>query len=126
MTHVITLPWPPSLNHNIRHNRGGHHLSERHKTFRESASGAIYHQVGLPRRPCGRCRIAIELTPPTRAKRDIDNYIKPILDVLVLTRVLGGDDTQFVQEIRVSCVDRTTKGGSCLVRIEELQPAATD
>ena len=120
MTHILTLPWPPSLNTNVRHTRGAHYLSGAHKAFRDGATGAIYQQIGLPRRPCSRCRVRIDLTPPTRAERDADNHIKPVLDVLVATKVLAGDSAKYIKGVAAEWTDEVGRPGKCEVYIEEL------
>ena len=46
--------------------------------------------------------IAIKLMMPDKRRRDIDNRIKPILDLLCAHQVIAGDDSSIVKAVSVS------------------------
>ena len=68
----------------------------------------------------GDVRVFIDLWPPDKRKRDIDNVIKPLFDALTAARVWN-DDSQIVE---MTVKKRTTncghKGGAVLITIVEM------
>ena len=116
----IRLPWPPSLNRSVRHTGNGHYVSKAGKQFRAAAIAEVWSQLGVPIAPLGRCRIALQLTPPTRQKRDADNHIKPVLDALVHAKLIADDNQRHVKEVRAEWTDVVESPGCCDVFIEEL------
>jgi crossover junction endodeoxyribonuclease RusA len=75
---TISIPWPPTANTNVRHARGGHFLTAKHKNFRAEVAVLIMGSKPLQ----GRLAITINAFPPDRRARDLDNLVKPILDAL--------------------------------------------
>ncbi len=65
----------------------------------------------------GPVAVALHLYPPDRKRRDLDNVIKPVLDVLVLGGLLK-DDLQVV-ELRV-VKNSPRKPGEVLVEVWEV------
>ena len=117
------LPWPPSLNHAMIYpTRAAPYPSKAGKAFRADAIAAVWsHFQGKPT-PLRRCRVTLKLTPPTKAKRDADNHIKPVLDALVDAGLLGDDSAPHVKEVRAAWTDRVEKPGCCDVTIAEIKP----
>lgn len=116
----LELPFPPSVNHYYR--RGGERtlISRKGRRF---LAGVLAHMaaVGVGQLS-GPLRVEIEVYPPDRRRRDIDNVQKALLDALQH----GGlyqDDSQIVKlnvEKR-SCV----AAGRVIVRLEEAAHAGT-
>ncbi len=97
----VHLPFPPTANNlfsNIRGSRGGRVISKAYKAWRLKAALSIYQQSLIP--IMGPIKVEIWLGRPSQAKRDIDNYIKALLDALVNHRLIEGD--HLVQSLRVS------------------------
>lgn len=93
MSDPITLPWPPSVNHYWRTWRGRMLLSRQGRAYRKQV-GAILKAAGVTPQS-GPLAIHVELYPPDRRKRDVDNTFKAIGDSLQH----GGafhDDSQIV------------------------------
>jgi len=69
---VITLPYPPSMNHYWRHFRGRTVISQEGRTFRTNVC-ALLAGVGGPRKPpCGgRIALAMDAFPPDRRRRAV-------------------------------------------------------
>ncbi len=88
------LPFPPSVNSYWRHGPRGTYMSAGGKRFRSEAVADIWNQLGLPKPLRGRLRMLIELTPPNRCKRDLDNHLKATLDAIQHAQVIE-DDEQF-------------------------------
>ena len=114
----LELPYPPSVNHYYRHVGPRTLISREGRRFRQRVCASLAN-VG-DRRLQGPLHIEIEVYPPDRRRRDIDNVQKALLDALQH----GGlyeDDSQIVKlDIeKHGCV----KGGRALVRIWEARDA---
>lgn len=79
---VITLPYPPSINHYWRHFRGHTVISREGRAFRQNVCALL--GGGGPRKPPsgGRIALCMDAFPPDRRRRDLDNLQKPALDAL--------------------------------------------
>ncbi len=110
----LELPFPPSVNHYYRRVGPRTLISREGRAFRERVC-AILAATGV--RPlAGRLRIEIEVYPPDRRRRDIDNVQKALLDALEH----GGayrDDSQIVKLEIVK--GEPVRGGRTLVRIRK-------
>ncbi|MGE4157634.1 MAG: RusA family crossover junction endodeoxyribonuclease [Planctomycetota bacterium] len=110
------LPWPPSVNHYYRRVGPRTLISREGRRFRERVC-AILAAAGV-RPMAGRLHVEIEVYPPDRRRRDIDNVQKALLDALEH----GGayrDDSQIV---RLEVEKREVEpGGKTVVRIEEMK-----
>lgn len=91
---VITLPYPPSVNHYWRHFRGRTVISREGRTFRTNVCALLAGGNG-PRKPPsgGRIALCMDAFPPDRRRRDLDNLQKPTLDALQHAGVYE-DDSQ--------------------------------
>jgi crossover junction endodeoxyribonuclease RusA len=76
----LELPFPPSVNHLWR--RVGHRtlLSRGGRTFRRAVQAALAARGVRP--IAGRLAVTIDVHPPDRRRRDIDNVQKALLDAL--------------------------------------------
>jgi crossover junction endodeoxyribonuclease RusA len=86
---TLTLPWPPSTN-NLFRNAGKSRIKTDHYTRWITEAGwtlATQH----PPRLSGRYVLGLTLHPPTRAARDLDNFVKAVSDLLVAHEVIEGD-----------------------------------
>lgn len=94
MTITVKLPWPPSVNGywvRARPNGrvGGMMLSERGREFRRAAalilngSGALNYTTGV--------KVHMDMYPPNRARRDIDNHRKAVYDALTHAEIIRDD-----------------------------------
>jgi crossover junction endodeoxyribonuclease RusA len=94
------LPWPPTANTMWRYVRGRKpHLSERYEEWKKEAGWELVAQKAKPIK--GPVSITIELRAPNKQAWDIDNRIKPVLDLLVANMVLPDDNSEIVREILV-------------------------
>lgn len=91
---VLDLPFPPSMNTYWRHPTTGklagrHLISEKGRAYRESViETAARYRVPMFQRPVS---VSIDVFPPDRRRRDLDNLLKALLDSLVHARVLEDD-----------------------------------
>lgn len=116
----FSIPFPPSVNQITAVVRGRKITSKRGRQYRDEAVAAIRSQYkGATQH--GRLSLYVTLYPPCRRKRDIDNYSKGILDAITAANVWADDE--LVDDIRV-VRGPVTKGGACLVRIENIDSQA--
>lgn len=111
----VELPFPPSVNHYYRRVGPRTLISREGRRFRERVC-AILAGLGIGSLD-GTLHLEIEVYPPDRQRRDIDNVQKALLDALQH----GGlytDDSQ-IKKLNIEmrgCV----RGGRTLVRLEEI------
>lgn len=110
----LELPFPPSVNHYYRRVGPRTLISREGRRFRDEVCALLEAEgVGLM---AGPLQVEIEVYPPDRRRRDIDNAMKALLDALQHGGAYG-DDSQ-IEDLRIKrreCVP----GGRTLVRIRE-------
>lgn len=109
---TITLPWPPSVNHYWRTWRGRMLISRQGRAYRKRV-GALLRAAGVTPQ-AGPLAVHVELYPPDRRKRDVDNPLKSLNDALQA----GGafhDDAQIVWLLVEKA--ESVPGGKVVVRI---------
>ena len=94
---MIDMPWPPSVNHYYTVARGRKILSKRGRDYKRTAGLEILAQK--PAKHKGRISINIHAHPPNKRKRDLDNLLKPCLDVLVETGIISDDSD--INDLRI-------------------------
>lgn len=109
------LPWPPSENVYRRYVNGRPLLSRDGRSYKATVA-AIVRANGHDRHLAGRLKLRIQLRPPDRRKRDIDNSLKALLDAMQAGGVYA-DDSQ----IDFICVSREEhiEGGQVWVTVRE-------
>lgn len=112
------FPYPPSINHYWRH--VGHKVlvSKEGRCYRTALAEALLVQGGRPPAPlAGRLIVHIDVHPPDRRARDIDNLTKSTLDALQHAGVYH-DDSQ-IDDLRLQR-QAIHAGGAIVVCITEL------
>ena len=116
------LDWPPTVNTYwmpVLARGKGHAtltLSERGSRYKVTASTQMMQQK-VTRGLLGRIELLIDAYPPDRRKRDLDNILKPLLDVLEDYGVVEDDE-----QIDIIIVRRRAKGGYVDVHVSEIPP----
>lgn len=113
----IVLPYPPSANRIWRKNGAGRiYLVPNAKAFKGLVRDLVvtgkFSGFGA-----ALLKIKIEIYPPDKRKRDIDNVIKILLDALKFAGMYD-DDCQ-IKKLEIAMLE-TKKNGEVLVKIEEL------
>ena len=112
----VDLPFPPSVNHYYRRVGPRTLISREGRAFRKNVC-TILARLGV--RPLdGPLAITIDVHPPDRRRRDIDNIQKSLLDALEH----GGayhDDSQIVRLVAEK--REVVTNGKVKVRIEPIQ-----
>jgi Holliday junction resolvase RusA-like endonuclease len=114
----LELPFPPSVNHYYRRVGTRTLISREGRRYREKVCASLAF-MGV-KTLIGTIHMEIELYPPDRRRRDIDNVQKALLDALQHGG-LYADDSQIVKLNieRRKCVP----GGRTIVRLKEVQNA---
>ena len=78
----IRIPYPPSTNRIWRQGQGRMHKSQEYKDWLALASWEIRAQLGPKKVITDPFKLTVRVERPDRRKRDLDNLLKPILDLL--------------------------------------------
>lgn len=104
----LSLPWPPTVNQYWRSlGRGRVVLSQKAREYKKAVKDTVlahHANLGLS---CP-ISIAVALHPPSKHRRDIDNYCKGLLDALTAAGVWQ-DDRQ-VKRLLVEMQEPTSGG----------------
>lgn len=110
------LPFPPSLNNLFRNVKHGRVKTEGYERWIRLSQGHILEQGR--KRLHGFVSVSIALKKPDKRKRDLDNGIKALMDLLVSMQVI--DDDSLVQRISIQWVE---SGPACSVIIQQAEEA---
>ena len=112
----LRLPWPPTVNSYYGNAKNGRkYLTKRGRDYKKDAALEVMGQTYL--RQYGRLEVNIDAYPPDKRKRDIDNILKPLLDVLTECYVWEDDSQIDVLRIRRKEI---SKPGYVRVHISEI------
>jgi len=91
----IFLPFPPTVNNYYTKTQRGVFISQKGKKYRAEIEDAVQQQCG-PLQLAGQLFLEVILFVPDKRRRDVDNYIKALLDALTHAG-LWMDDSQIDQ-----------------------------
>lgn len=120
---MITLPFPPSVNHYYRTFRGRTLISRQGRAYRTQVCSLLTPASGLGgngiRKPPsgGRIALAMDAFPPDRRRRDLDNLLKCTQDSLAHAGAFE-DDSQIDLLVVRRC--EVVRGGTVVIRIAEM------
>ncbi|HGN9484769.1 TPA: RusA family crossover junction endodeoxyribonuclease [Proteus mirabilis] len=112
---MLTLPFPPSVNSYWRNIKGRTLISEKGRKFRINTIASVYEQ--LKRKPKAikeNVSVLVRLYPPTKQRRDIDNFLKASFDALTHAGIW--EDDQQVKHMDVMLME-VVKGGKLEITI---------
>ena len=113
----LEIPYPPSANRMWRAVRGRTILSKQGREYYDGATALAAQRCGETM--LGPLSVTLMVTPPDRRRRDLDNTLKPILD-LGTKAGIWGDDSQVV-EIHATKAREPVKGGSVIMEVTEVE-----
>lgn len=116
----LTIPFPPTLNHNIGRRGGRYFQSGEYKSFLTQVGWIWLKAVPRDWSKESRYSVVVELIYNTRRRYDVDNRVKPILDALTHAGTWN-DDAQ-VDEILVVRGEVDKERPRALVWIEARKP----
>ena len=97
------LPYPPSINHYYLRTATGVILGAKGKSYRRDAALLLHKFRGACKDR--RLSVTINVFPPDKRKRDIDNILKCVLDSLEHANVYENDNNiDMLTVIRRQCV----------------------
>ena len=109
---MLRLPFPPSLNGLFNNTRRGRAKTKAYEKWINAAGMGL--MIQRPHKHEGAVSISIVANPPDRRKRDLDNLLKPVLDLLVRHQVIKDDCTQCVRSLSISLGNADENGASGL------------
>jgi len=124
VTWELSLPWPPSVNHYWRHDRGITHISAEGRAYRVAVWGIVKRSASSPKDDPswpldGRVRIVVHTHAPDNRARDLDNILKALLDALGHAKVYLSDAQ--IDDLHVIRGISQKPRGSVYLTIEEIR-----
>ena len=115
----IHLPWPPTVNNYygtlIRGKRKIPYIKADGKQFRKDVEEAIHQQLPGFETLQDSLYVEVVLYPPDARRRDLDNYMKALLDAITLSNIWE-DDSQ-IDQLAIFRGCKLTKG-MCTIKID--------
>jgi len=119
---TLALPFPPSVNTYWRHDRGRTHISHDGLRFRHTVAALWLEHGGPGFKATDRLALTVEVRPPDKRRRDLDNVLKAIQDSLEHAGVFP-DDSQ-IDSLLVHRVAPQVGLGGVLVTVEAITGTA--
>ena len=120
---ILSLPWPPSVNVYWRHVGSKVLISAEGRAYARVVYGCAVEQ-SMTTLSVGRkafvAPVSVDIIayPPNRARRDLDNLPKAILDALTKARVW--EDDSLVRDLRIRWGE-ARKGGEIQITINAME-----
>lgn len=124
---ILSLPWPPSVNVYWRHVGPKVLISAEGRAYAHKVHDCVLMQraprssLNATRRFDSPVSVDIIAYPPNRARHDLDNLPKAILDALTKARVW--EDDSLVHDLRIRWGE-VRKGGEIQITINEMEATA--
>jgi crossover junction endodeoxyribonuclease RusA len=93
----ISVPYPPSTNRLWSYSSRGVYRTKSYTDWLDLALHSIEWKRELIEK---RCAVAIRANPGDRRKRDIDNIVKPLLDLLEHAKIIKNDNLFVELEVK--------------------------
>lgn len=111
----IELEFPPTINSYYgQTKRGIKYITKRGKLFREGVLQSCFEQNAFGLSLEDRLQLDVILYPPDKRTRDLDNYMKALLDAMTHSKVWVDDEQVDGLAIHRG---KVVKGGKCAVRV---------
>lgn len=117
---IFELPYAPSVNHYYRHVGARVLISRDGRKYREQVSNLITAEKIATM--TGDIELHVQLYPPDRRRRDIDNVLKVLLDTLTIAK-LYEDDSQ-VKRLAVEKLEPLIPEGKIVIGVKEIEKTA--
>lgn len=117
----LQLPIPPSVNHMYRSKRGGQvYRSRRYVQWMEEAALMIQlTRKGAKINPPFKFIMTITSGKGWRKDRDLDNCLKPVLDLLTKMNIIKDDNCTLVNSLSVIFVAGDGSEAKCFIELLE-------
>lgn len=115
----LLLPWPPTVNSYYVKTRNGVFISKKGRLYRDSLAESVKEQLGVWDALDEPLLVEVELYPPDRRRRDLDNYMKALLDAC--TKAGFWSDDSLIDQLFIYR-GSTTSGGLVVIKVGEAGP----
>jgi crossover junction endodeoxyribonuclease RusA len=115
---MLTLPFPPSTNTYWRRAGNHIHISNKGRQYRQDVI-AIVGREQFGTFEDARVRVTMQLIPPDRRRRDVDNYAKGLFDALTHAGVWNDDEQ--IDILSIYKRDPIPNEGCVVVTIREIE-----
>ena len=111
----LELPFPPTVNSYYSKTQRGIYISRKGREFRDMCAELCNEQNAYGLLLPDRLQVDVILYPQDNRRRDLDNYMKALLDALTIAKVWEDDE-----QIDNLNIHRGIKvqGGKCAVRLQ--------
>ena len=116
----LFLPFPPTINSYYTKTRNGVYLSKRGRTFHLAGIESIQEQLGAMEPIEDGIHLSIIFYPPDSRIRDLDNYIKPVQDVMTKSGVYKDDS--LIHQLAIYQGTQCKPKGLTFVRLRDCAP----
>ena len=114
----VELPCPPSSNRIWRMARGRTIKSKEYRQWLKSCHAYVWFKHQEHEMYTCPIKVSIIYIPPSKVRKDLDNILKPILDLLELAEVVEND--RLVHQIDLRLDPPHKSNDRVLVSVEEL------
>lgn len=115
---ILFLPFPPTVNSYWSHSKRGVYLSRKGRIYSETVAEVIHEQAASLRLD-ERLHVEVTLFMPDNRQRDLDNYMKALLDSLTKAKLWFDDDQ--IDQLHIYR-GKIVKRGAVLIEINEAGP----
>ena len=112
----IELPFPPTVNSYYSKTQRGIYISKRGRVFRDTCAEWCNEQNAYGLLLSNRITLDVILYPPDKRRRDLDNYMKALLDSLTIAKVWIDDEQ--VDNLNIHR-GKIVSGGKCAIRLQQ-------
>lgn len=119
----LALPYPPTANNLYRNTSKGRVKTSGYLAWLNEAGWRV--KAARPQGLCGRYRLSLVALAPDRRRRDIDNLLKPVSDLLKACGLVT-DDSLAKSVFAEWSDDEPAKPGALFVTLEAYQPQGAD
>jgi Holliday junction resolvase RusA-like endonuclease len=110
---TLELPWPPSVNHYYKHVGNKVLISKEGRQYREVVANRI-KAAGI-KKNMDKVEVAIQLYPPDRRRRDVDNVLKCLLDSFTIGGIY--DDDSQIYFLSIEKLEPMPPDGMAVVKV---------
>ena len=115
----LLLPWPPTVNSYYVKTRNGIFISKSGRKYRDALAESVNEQLGAFCALTSSLLVEVELYPPDRRKRDLDNYMKALLDAC--TKAGFWEDDSLIDQLFIYRGE-VTRSGLVILKVGEAGP----
>ncbi len=120
----LFLPFPPTVNSYYSRTKYGVYVSKNGKAFAKAVNQCCSEQLPFNLDPLNvPLSVSVVLNPPDKRIRDLDNYMKALLDALTQSKVWMDDS--LIDQLTIYRGEKLSKGRSVVI-IEDGAPVLNE